>query len=264
MRAKETDRRIWPGTATVIIQFCISHDNKSPDTRRFDLDGGATNCILQYNLSYNNDGPVLPVPIPRCPVFRDNIIRYNISQNDGVKNNRRSGIDIYSASSNASACQVYNNTVYSRHGAAVDSAVYPCRMSCFAIISSSAARRGFGDAGADGSRQPLLVRDGRVCRSTPSSLRAWPRRRARSALAVKSSQDRRSRLTGAGTATATDPRPCRSEGVPAHAGFAVLAAGMIITDNGGRDFWAAVCPKRRGRHRSVRRAIGSTRHGCSA
>ena len=48
------------GTATAsIIQFCITHDNKSPgdDGGGFDLDGGATNSILQYNLSYNNDGP---------------------------------------------------------------------------------------------------------------------------------------------------------------------------------------------------------------
>ena len=105
-----------------IIQFCISHDNKSPgdDGGGFDLDGGATNSILQYNLSYNNDGPgYFLCQFPGASDFKNNIIRYNISHNDGVKNNRRSGIDVFSASPNASDCQVYNNTVYNKHGAAV-------------------------------------------------------------------------------------------------------------------------------------------------
>lgn len=111
----------WNGDR-VIIQFCISHDNKSPgdDGGGFDLDGGMTNSILQYNLSYNNDGPgYFLCQFPGAPVFKDNIVRYNISHNDGLKNNRRSGIDVYSASPNASDCRVYNNTVYNRYGSAV-------------------------------------------------------------------------------------------------------------------------------------------------
>src|SRR5579872_6826803 len=40
------------------IQHCISHDNKSPgnDGGGFDFDGGVTNSVMQYNLSYNNAG----------------------------------------------------------------------------------------------------------------------------------------------------------------------------------------------------------------
>ncbi len=111
----------WNGNR-VIIQFCISHDNKSPgdDGGGFDLDGGMTNSILQYNLSYNNDGPgYFLCQFPGASHFKDNIVRYNISQNDGIKNNRRTGIDVYSASPNASGCQVYNNTIYNKNGAAV-------------------------------------------------------------------------------------------------------------------------------------------------
>ena len=114
---------IWAWNSDrVVIQFCISHDNKSPgdDGGGFDLDGGVTNSVLQYNLSYHNDGPgYFLCQYPGAPDFKDNIVRYNISQDDGVKNNRRSGIDVYSASPNASSCQVYNNTVYNRHGPAV-------------------------------------------------------------------------------------------------------------------------------------------------
>ncbi len=114
---------IWAWNSDrVIIQFCISHDNKSPgdDGGGFDLDGGTTNSILQYNLSYNNDGPgYFLCQFPSATVFKNNIIRFNISHNDGVKNNRRSAIDVYSANSNASDCQIYNNTIYNKYGAAV-------------------------------------------------------------------------------------------------------------------------------------------------
>ena len=177
---------IWAWNSDrVIIQFCISHDNKSPgdDGGGFDLDGGMTNSILQYNLSYNNDGPgYFLCQFPEAGVFRDNIIRYNISQNDGVKNNRRSGIDIYSASPNASACQIYNNTVYSRHGAAVDLAACPCLMSCFATTSSSAAATWSRPTGKGADLRATCTgprMDG-PCRST-AILRCTrgPRRRAR-------------------------------------------------------------------------------------
>ena len=66
---------IWAWNADrVTIQFCISHDNKSPgdDGGGFDLDGGVTNSVLQYNLSYNNDGPgLLPVPVSRRAGFQE-------------------------------------------------------------------------------------------------------------------------------------------------------------------------------------------------
>jgi hypothetical protein len=133
---------IWAWNSDrVVIQFCISHDNKSPgdDGGGFDLDGGATNSVLQYNLSYNNDGPgYFLCQYPGAPDFKNNVIRYNISHNDGVKNNRRSGIDVYSGSPNASNCQVYNNTVYNVNGAAVGFGGMPMPTSCSATTSSSA------------------------------------------------------------------------------------------------------------------------------
>jgi hypothetical protein len=45
----------------VIIQHCIAHSNKTNpkgwDGGGFDFDGGVTNSVMQYNLSYNNMGP---------------------------------------------------------------------------------------------------------------------------------------------------------------------------------------------------------------
>ncbi|UCC22704.1 MAG: right-handed parallel beta-helix repeat-containing protein, partial [Planctomycetota bacterium] len=111
----------WCGDK-ITIQFCVAHDNKSPghDGGGFDLDGGLTNCILQYNLSYNNEGPgYFLCQYPTAPVYKDNIIRYNISQNDGTRNNRMSGIDIYASDVGMSDCQIYNNTIYNKTGAAI-------------------------------------------------------------------------------------------------------------------------------------------------
>jgi hypothetical protein len=114
---------IWAWNAdNAVIQFCISHDNKSPgeDGGGFDLDGGVTNSVMQYNLSYNNEGPgYFLCQYPSAPVFKNNIVRYNISQNDGTKNNRRSAIDIYAANAEMSDCEIYNNTLYNSSGAGI-------------------------------------------------------------------------------------------------------------------------------------------------
>lgn len=114
---------IWTfNTKNIIIQHCVSHDNRSPgdDGGGFDIDGGTENCIMQYNLSYNNDGPgYFLCQYPTAPPLKNNIIRYNISQNDGRKNNRRAGIYIFAAEPNASGCEIYNNTVYNDNGSAV-------------------------------------------------------------------------------------------------------------------------------------------------
>ena len=50
---------IWTWHADqVIIQFCVSHHNRSTgvDGGGFDFDGGVTNSILQYNYSHDNHG----------------------------------------------------------------------------------------------------------------------------------------------------------------------------------------------------------------
>ncbi|MHC4592901.1 MAG: right-handed parallel beta-helix repeat-containing protein, partial [Planctomycetota bacterium] len=50
---------IWAWNSDqVVIQYNVAHHNQSPalDGGGFDLDGGVTNSILQYNLSHNNDG----------------------------------------------------------------------------------------------------------------------------------------------------------------------------------------------------------------
>ena len=100
-----------------IIQHCISHDNHTGSTKDgggFDIDGGASNCIIQYNYSYNNDGAgYLLAEYGALFPFTNNIIRFNISANDGRKNSY-GAISVWGADSAHSVTNsyVYNNTFY--------------------------------------------------------------------------------------------------------------------------------------------------------
>jgi hypothetical protein len=101
------------------IQHCISHDNKSPGTDGggFDFDGGVTNSILQYNLSYHNMGcGYLLCQFPGASRWRHNVMRYNISVDDGTKN-FHSGIGLWIGGGDFSDAEVYNNTIINREHA---------------------------------------------------------------------------------------------------------------------------------------------------
>jgi hypothetical protein len=101
-----------------VIQHCISHDNHAGLTKDgggFDIDGGSSFCIIQYNYSYNNEGAgYLLAEYGALFPFTNNIIRFNISENDGRKNSY-GGIVIWGASADykVTNCRIYNNTIYS-------------------------------------------------------------------------------------------------------------------------------------------------------
>jgi hypothetical protein len=83
-----------------VIQYCVSHDNYAGLTKDgggFDIDGGASNCTLQYNYSYNNEGAgYLLAEYGAVFPYTNNIVRFNISFNDGRKNGY-GGISIWGA-----------------------------------------------------------------------------------------------------------------------------------------------------------------------
>jgi len=101
----------------LVIQHSESHHNKTGTTKDgggFDLDGGCTNSIMQYNYSHDNDGAgYLLAQYGDAPVMKNNIIRYNISENDGRKNSN-AGILLWATSSNGGIqnSEIYNNTIY--------------------------------------------------------------------------------------------------------------------------------------------------------
>jgi hypothetical protein len=109
----------------VIIQHCESHHNHAGLTKDgggFDIDGGSSNCILQYNYSHDNEGAgfLLAEYGAELP-FRNNTVRFNISENDGRKNSYGS-ISIWGVDSNhrVNESYVYNNTIYSDEAGIVD------------------------------------------------------------------------------------------------------------------------------------------------
>lgn len=97
----------------LVFQYNESYNNGSGtniDGDGFDLDGGATYCTMQYNYSHNNKGAGILVW-----EFGDirgnngnNIIRYNISEND-ASNPNYAAINI---GGSISGNNFYNNTVY--------------------------------------------------------------------------------------------------------------------------------------------------------
>ncbi len=117
---------IWVAEVdSVIIQHCISHDNKTSsnqDGLGFDLDGGTTNSTIQYCLSYNNEGAGYGVfQYNGAPDWKNNTIRYCVSENDG---NVTATGSVYFwngtiISDNFQGLEFYNNVVYNANGPAL-------------------------------------------------------------------------------------------------------------------------------------------------
>jgi hypothetical protein len=110
---------IWTyDTRNVTIQYCESHHNKAglrKDGGGFDIDGGSQNCVVQYCYSHDNEGPGFGMFEYGSPTpYTGNVIRYNISQNDGRKNGSGAlsfwGRDALHLITNS---RVYNNTFFS-------------------------------------------------------------------------------------------------------------------------------------------------------
>jgi hypothetical protein len=112
---------IWCYDSTgVTIQSCESYNNLSGggDGDGFDIDGGCTNCIIQYCYSHENKGYGFALfQYAAASTFANNIIRYCISENDKL-----GGIVLWGAntSSKITNSQVYNHTVYASLAPAVD------------------------------------------------------------------------------------------------------------------------------------------------
>ena len=109
---------IWAWDANgVTIQYNESHHNRtgsSKDGGGFDLDGGVTNSIVQYNYSHDNDGAgYLLAQFGGARPFYGNTLRYNLSVNDGRRNSY-GGIHLWStgASGGITGTTFYANTIY--------------------------------------------------------------------------------------------------------------------------------------------------------
>jgi len=123
---------------SVIIQHCIAYRNKTStgaeDGGGFDLDGGVTNSVIQYCLSYENEGAGFGIfQYSGASPWKNNVIRFNISENDGRVSTAHAGIYIWNGSDDEgqfSDCLIYNNTIYNAPGAAI-------------LFSGQSKRKGF-------------------------------------------------------------------------------------------------------------------------
>jgi hypothetical protein len=119
---------IWAYEAdSVTIQHCLSYRNKTSvggaDGGGFDLDGGVTHSIVQYCLSYENQGAGYCIfQYLYASPWHDNIFRYNISIDDGNVSDAGAGLYIWNSSRDANQFYnslAYNNTIYNSKAAAI-------------------------------------------------------------------------------------------------------------------------------------------------
>ncbi len=119
---------IWCYEAdSVIIQRCISYANKTSagggDGGGFDLDGGVTNTVIQYCLSYQNQGSGFGIfQYAGAGNWHDNVVRFNISEEDGAVSPAKAGIFIWNSSRDTNQfknCLFYNNVIYNSQVAAI-------------------------------------------------------------------------------------------------------------------------------------------------
>ena len=101
----------WDSNA-VTIQYNESYANKtgsSADGGGFDLDGGVHQLRHAVQLLARQRRRRLPaLPVRQRDAHSDNIVRYNISQNDG-RANTYGGIHVWGRVRNA---EIYNNTIF--------------------------------------------------------------------------------------------------------------------------------------------------------
>jgi len=119
---------IWAYEAdSVTIQHCLSYKNKTSkggaDGGGFDLDGGVTNSIVQYNVSYDNWGSGYCIfQYWGATPWYHNIFRFNISENDGTVSDSQAGLYVWNSSDDEKQfydCEVYGNIIYNSKVAAI-------------------------------------------------------------------------------------------------------------------------------------------------
>ena len=100
----------------VIVQNNQSYQNRAggnSDGDGFDLDGATTDSLMQNNFSWGNDGAgYLFAQPPGFAAQARNVMRYNISENDGGPKNYGS-LHIWNGGPGIDDIEIYNNVLYS-------------------------------------------------------------------------------------------------------------------------------------------------------
>ena len=104
---------IWTYDSTfVTIQHNESYGNRTggpADGGGFDLDQNVSHSVVQFNYSHGNAGAgYLLAQGPATSTHHSNVVRFNVSENDGRKN-RYAGIELWGR---VLAAEIYNNTIF--------------------------------------------------------------------------------------------------------------------------------------------------------
>lgn len=110
---------IWAWESRAVkLQYNLVYNQRSSsglDGGAFDLDGGCSNSVVQYNYSYNNEGPALAIiQFSGASPLTNNVIRYNISENDGRKNSGQGIIYVgqFSTTYGINGADIFGNTIF--------------------------------------------------------------------------------------------------------------------------------------------------------
>ena len=158
---------IWAYEAdSVTIQHCISYRNKTAkgaaDGGGFDLDGGVTNSVIQYCLSYENWGSGYGIfEYPDAGRWDNNTLRYCISINDGFITDYASGMLIWNGwgvDSLVTRFYAYNNLFYNDRKYAF-AFIYPSNHRQFAFLNNIFIASDTSDIfyGVDSSRSDFFL-----------------------------------------------------------------------------------------------------------
>ena len=110
---------IWAFDADhITIQYSESYRNLTPsgDGDGFDLDGGVSNSVMQYDYAHDSQG--IGFLVCGCVEeyeMHNDVVRYDVSENDGT-NGQPSGLYVLGGESFSNP-QIFNNSFYSAAGA---------------------------------------------------------------------------------------------------------------------------------------------------
>ncbi|HLK31312.1 MAG TPA: right-handed parallel beta-helix repeat-containing protein [Puia sp.] len=119
---------IWAYEAdSVTIQHCLSFRNKTSvggaDGGGYDFDGGVTNSVIQYCYSYENQGAgYCMFQYWGASPWHNNVIRFNISENDGTVSDAHGGAFVWNSSGDENQfynSDFYNNTIFNSKEATI-------------------------------------------------------------------------------------------------------------------------------------------------
>ena len=236
---------IWPWSSDgTIIQFNeVSGMKGFEDGMSYDVDDYCYNTVFQYNYSHDNDGGFLLV----MPHTNGTVVRYNISQNDG------NGSRIIHFTRPVESLEVYNNVFYVGPGQTTVLIQYGPKS--FDSPGVSFANNIFYVDGSVSIERLIILEEGRPNMNPDGT---YP-----SELVIEESTERAFKNNVFFPASNFRNRPMDQSNKTLNPGLELpgsgkdiksltgyrlnpdspcIGAGLIIKDNGRRDFWGNALP----------------------